>query len=315
VGADKIKVGVVGVGYLGKIHAEKYAHIPEAELIGVVDIDTERCREVAAHTNCQPFFHHGDLLGQVEAVSIAVPTLLHHPIAKDFLLAGVDVLLEKPITATVQEAQELNALAKEKGAIFQVGHLERFNGALAAMNGVLKSPLFIESYRLSPFSGRGTDVDVILDLMIHDIDIILSILGPDIEEVEAVGVPFYSSQIDVAHARLVFKDGCVAYISASRIAQERLRKMVILQKDSHFSIDYMKQSLVATRKDKKGIKEGIQVEEVVRENDPLEAQLNAFLQSVRERTPPVVSGEDGQRALEVALQIVDVIDKAMKGRR
>jgi predicted dehydrogenase len=314
VGANKIKVGVVGVGYLGKIHAEKYAHIPEAELIGVVDIDKGRCEEVAAHTNCQPFYHHGDLLGHVEAVSIAVPTLSHYHIAKDFFLAGIDVLLEKPISASVQEAQELNPLAKEKGVIFQIGHLERFNGALAVMNGVLKNPLFIESYRLSPFSGRGTDVDVILDLMIHDIDIILSILGSDIERVEAVGMPFCSSQIDVAHARILFKGGCVAHISASRIAQERLRKMIILQKDSYLAVDYMKQSLMITRRGKKG-KEGVQVDEVVRENDPLETQLKAFLQSVRERTPPVVSGEDGQRALEVAFQIVDVINKAMKGRR
>jgi predicted dehydrogenase len=313
VGADKIKVGVVGVGYLGKIHAEKYAHIPGAELVGVVDVDKGRCQEVAALTQCHPFYHHSDLLDQVEAVSIAVPTLSHYPITKDFFLAGVDVLLEKPITATVPEAQELNALAKERGVIFQVGHLERFNGALSAMNGVLKNPLFIESYRLSPFSGRGTDVDVILDLMIHDIDIILSILKPEIEGIEAVGVPFCSSQIDVAHARIRFKDGCVAHISASRIAQERLRKMVILQKDSHLSIDYMRQSLVATRKDEQGV-EGILVEEVVQGNDPLETQLNAFLQSVRERTPPVVSGEDGQRALEVALQIVDAINTAVKGR-
>ena len=313
-GAGKIKVGVVGVGYLGKIHAEKYAHIPEAELIGVVDIDKRRCEEVATLTNCQPFYHHGDLLDQVEAVSIAVPTLSHYQIAKDFFLAGVDVLLEKPITASIQEAKELNDLAKERDAIFQVGHLERFNGALAAMNGVLKTPLFIESYRLSPFSGRGTDVDVVLDLMIHDIDIILSILGAEIEEVEAVGMPLCSSQIDVAHARLRFKNECVAHLSASRIANERVRKMVILQKDSHLAIDYMKQSLMITRRGEKG-KEGIQAEEVVRESEPLETQLKSFLQSVRERTPPVVSGGDGQRALEVALQVVDVIDRAVKGRR
>lgn len=311
---DKVKVGVIGVGYLGKIHAEKYAHMPEVELIGVVDIDKGRCQEVAAHTNCQPFYHHRDLLSRVDAVSIAVPTISHYPITKDVFLAGVDVLLEKPITATVQEAQELNALAKERGVIFQIGHLERFNGALAAMNGALKNPLFIEAYRLSPFSGRGTDVDVILDLMIHDIDIILSILGSDIEEVEAVGMPFRSSHIDVAHARILFKGGCVAHISASRIAQEKLRKMVILQKDSYLAVDYIKQSLMITRRGEEG-GEGAQVDEVVREHDPLETQLHAFVQSVRERTPPIVSGEDGQQALKVALQIVDVIDKAMKGRR
>jgi predicted dehydrogenase len=311
VAAGKTKVGVAGVGYLGKIHAEKYAHIPEAELIGVADIDKGRCQEVAAHTHCRPFYHHRDLLGQVEAVSIAVPTISHYGVAKDFLSAGVDVLLEKPITATVQEARELNALAQERGAIFQIGHLERFNGALEAMNGVLKSPLLIESCRLSPFPGRGTDVDVILDMMIHDIDVILSILRSEIETVEAVGMSCCSPYIDVAHASIFFKNGCVAHLSASRIAQEKLRKMIILQKDSYLSVDYMKQSLTITRRGKGG-RTGMQVDEVTRQNDPLEAQLKAFLQSVRERTPPVCTGEDGQRALEVAIQIADAVDRAMK---
>jgi predicted dehydrogenase len=306
VAAGKIKVGVVGVGYLGKIHAEKYARILEAELIGVVDIDKGRCDAAAAQASCQPLYRHHDLLGRVEAVSIAVPTCSHYGVTKDFLAAGVNVLLEKPITATVPEARELNALAKERGAIFQIGHLERFNGALEAMNGVLKSPLLIESYRLSPFSGRGVDVSVILDLMIHDIDIILSIVDSDIERVEAVGMPFCSPHIDVAHASIFFKNSCVAHLSASRIAQERLRKMAILQKDSYLSVDYMKQSLTITRKGKAGM----EVEETVRKNDPLDKQLKAFLQSVRERTSPLVTGEDGQRALEIALQITDVIDKA-----
>jgi len=309
VGPGKIKVGVVGVGYLGKIHAEKYARIPEAELIGVVDIDKGRCDAAAAQASCRPLYHHHDLLGRVEAVSIAVPTCSHYGVTKDFLAAGVNVLLEKPITATVPEARELNALAKERGAIFQIGHLERFNGALEAMNGVLKSPLLIESYRLSPFSGRGIDVDVILDLMIHDIDIILSIVDSEIERVEAVGMPLCSPHIDVAHASIFFKNNCVAHLSASRIAQERLRKMVILQKDSYLSVDYMKQSLTITRRGKRGRAE-IEVNETVRKNDPLEKQLKAFLQSVRQRTAPLVTGEDGQRALEVALQIAAVIDKA-----
>jgi predicted dehydrogenase len=313
VGSDTIKVGVVGVGYLGKIHAEKYARMPEAELAAVVDIDKGRCQDVAAHTACRPLYSHRDLLGQVDAVSIAVPTCSHYHIAKDFFLGGIDVLLEKPITSTAQEAHGLNVLAKEKGLIFQIGHLERFNGALASMNGFLKAPLLIESYRLSPFSGRGTDVDVILDLMIHDIDIILNILGPEIEGVEAVGTPFCSPQIDVAHARILFKGGCVAYISASRIAPERVRKMVILQKDSYLSVDYIRQSLVITRRDEAG-KNGVQTDEVIHKRDALEVQLTSFLKSVRERTPPVVTGEDGQRALEVALQIVSVIDDALKDR-
>jgi predicted dehydrogenase len=308
VAMDRIKVGVVGVGYLGRIHAQKYAHIPEAELVGVVDVDEVPCREVATHTNCQPFAHYRDLVGKVEAVSIAVPTLSHYQIAKDILQAGVDVLVEKPITATVQEATELNALARAQGAIFQVGHLERFNGALQALQGAVASPLLIESHRLAPFSGRGIDVDVILDLMIHDIDIVLSILGDEVARVEAVGIPLCSSHIDVAHARIVFKGGCAANIAASRVAQERVRKMVIMQKDAYLAVDYLKQSLTITRRGDEAGK-GMQVEEVVRANDSLEMQLKAFLQSVRERTPPVVSGEDGQRALELALQIAAVMRK------
>jgi predicted dehydrogenase len=306
VAADKIKVGVVGVGYLGKIHAEKYARIPGAELIGVVDIDKTRCDAAAAQSSCQPLYRYRDLLHRVDAVSIAVPTCSHYDVAKDFLAAGVHVLLEKPITATVPEAQQLNALAKERGVIFQIGHLERFNGALEAMNGLLKSPLLIESYRLSPFSGRGIDVSVIVDLMIHDIDIILSIIDSEIERVEAVGMPFCSPHIDVAHASIFFKNGCVAHLSASRVAHERVRKMVILQKDSYLSVDYMKQSLTITRRGNTGT----EVEETVRRNDPLDKQLKAFLQSIRQRTSPLVTGEDGQRALAVALQIGAVIDKA-----
>ncbi|UCC66737.1 MAG: Gfo/Idh/MocA family oxidoreductase [Deltaproteobacteria bacterium] len=311
---EKIKVGVVGVGHLGKIHAEKYARLPEAELIGVVDVDRGRCQEVAERTRCQPFCHHHDLMGHVEAVSIAVPTHSHYQITRDFFMEGVDVLLEKPIAPTVQEARQLNALAQERGVVFQIGHLERFNGVLAAMNGVLKDPFLIESYRLSPFTGRGTDVDVILDLMIHDIDIILSIMGSEIEGIEAVGMPFFTSQIDIAHARIAFQNGCAAHISASRVAQERLRKMLILQSDAHLTVDYLKQSLLVTRKEGGGVRE-LTAEKVVRENDPLEMELRAFLQSVRDRTAPVVSGDDGQRALEVALQIVDEIGKPMKRRR
>jgi predicted dehydrogenase len=308
---ERIKVGVIGVGYLGRIHAEKYTRIPEAEVVGVVDIDEVRCREVAACTNCRPFYHHLDFLDQVDAVSIAVPTRFHYQVAKDFLMGGVDVLLEKPIAASVREARELNALAQERGLVLQIGHLERFNGAVAAMNGILKNPLLIESYRLSPFTGRGLDVDVILDLMIHDIDIILNIVCSEVVGVEAIGMPFLSSQIDVASARIAFRDGCVAHLSASRIAQERLRKMVILQRDAHLAVDYMKQSLLVTWRREDGMR-GAMGEEVVRENDPLEMELRAFLKSVRGRTTPVVTGEDGQRALEVALQIVDVINTSLK---
>jgi predicted dehydrogenase len=305
---DRIKVGVVGVGYLGRIHAQKYAQIPGARLVGVVDLDGGCCREVATSTNCRPFADYHDLVGEVAAVSIAVPTLTHYEIAKAFLQAGIDVLVEKPMAATVQEAAELNALARAKGAIFQVGHLERFNGALKTVPGVLEDPLFLESSRLAPFSGRGADVDVIRDLMIHDLDIILSLLHDEVTRVEGIGIAMCTPHIDIAHARLVFRGGCTANITASRIAQERVRRMSILQKKSYLSLDYVKQSLTITRR-KDRDNEQMHVEEIVNVNDALEQELTAFLRSVRERTPPVVSGEDGQRALELALQIADVIKK------
>ena len=293
-------MGVVGVGYLGRIHAEKYARIPEAELVGLVDIDEGRCREVADCIGCQPFFTHRDLVDRVEAVSIAVPTVYHYQIARDFLRGGVDVLLEKPIASSVSEARELNALAHEREVIFQIGHLERFNGAWQAMDGVLQDPFFIEAYRVSPFTGRGIDVDVVLDLMIHDIDIVLSIVDSDVEKIEATGKTFYSEFVDVASARIWFQNGCVAQMSASRVAQEKMRRMTILQRDAHLAVDYLQQSLLITRKGPGG---EISVSEVVQKNDPLELQLKSFLQSVRNRRTPVVSGEDGQRALEVCLLI------------
>ena len=305
---NRIKVGVVGVGYLGRIHAQKYAHIPGAHLVGVVDLDEGSCREVAANTDCRPFADYRDLVGQVQAVSIAVPTLAHYQIAKAFLQAGIDVLVEKPITATIHEASELNALARAEGAIFQVGHLERFNGALQAVQGALEDPLLLESFRLAPFTGRGADVDVILDLMIHDLDIILSLLDDEVVQVEAVGISVCTPHIDIAHARLVFKSGCTANITASRVAQERVRTMTILQKKSYLTVDYLKQSLTITRGKDQG-DERMQVDEIVNINDSLEQQLTAFLRSVRKRTRPVVSGEDGQRALELAFQIADVIKK------
>ena len=178
---EKIKVGVVGVGYLGQFHAEKYANMEGVELVGVVDIDPPRAKEIANDIGPKPFFHHSDLFDKVQAVSIAVPTLLHYPIAKDFFLKGIDVLLEKPISHTLEEADELIGLAESKGLIFQVGHLERFNGALSALEGIVQSPLYIESHRLSPFPGRGTDVNVVLDLMIHDIDILLSLVDSKVK--------------------------------------------------------------------------------------------------------------------------------------
>lgn len=310
---EKIKAGVVGVGYLGQFHAEKYAKIKGVELVGVVDIDKPRAREIAKRYRTQPFFHHAELFDRVKAVSIAVPTPLHHPIAKDFFLQGIDVLLEKPISNTLEEADELIGLAESKGLIFQVGHLERFNGALLTLEGIVQNPRFIESHRLAPFSKRGTDVNVVLDLMIHDIDILLSWMNSEVKQIHAVGLPILTHHIDIANARLEFENGCTANLTASRVSKEKVRKTRIFQPEGTLSIDYLSQKVSVSKKvahpekDDEGsevVTEDIPVEKV----DALETEIRSFIQSVKNRSHVRVSGKDGKRALEVALKIVQKIN-------
>lgn len=311
----KIRVGVVGVGYLGQFHAEKYANMEGVKLAGVVDIDPPRAKEIAKRCRTQPFFHHSHLFDKVQAVSIAVPTLSHYLITKDFFLQGVDVLLEKPISQTLGEADELIRLAESKGLIFQVGHLERFNGALSALEGMVQSPLYIESHRLSPFPGRGTDVNVVLDLMIHDIDIILSLVSSKVREIDAVGIPILTPHSDIANARIEFENGCRANFTVSRVSKEKIRRTRIFLPNGTLSIDYLNQKVSFTkrvghsRKDKitKIVTEEIPVTKV----DSLEAEIHSFLQSVRERKCVRVSGWDGKQALEVALQIIQKIDEGV----
>ena len=309
---NKIKIGVVGVGYFGQFHAEKYAHINDVELVGVVDIDTSRARDIAKRCRTQSFFHHADLFNKVQAVSIAVPTPFHYPMTKDFFLRGVDVLLEKPISNTLEEADELIGLAQSKGLIFQVGHLERFNGALSGLIGRVRNPWFIESHRLGPFSGRGAEVDVVLDLMVHDIDIILSLVNSKIKELQAVGIPFITRYPDIANARVEFENGCTASLTASRISKEKIRKTRIFQPDGIFSIDYLSQKLSFSKKGislgKEKIPEMVTEEIPVEKIDLLENEIRSFLQSVRDRKEARVSGLDGKRVLEVALQIIQKID-------
>ncbi|MCI0529163.1 MAG: Gfo/Idh/MocA family oxidoreductase, partial [Nitrospira sp.] len=238
---NKIKVGVVGVGYLGQHHARIYSKMPGVELVGVVDIDAEKANAIAAQTGCQAYGDYHALLDQVQAVSIVVPTVLHHELASKFLRAGMDVLLEKPMTVTLQEADELIQEAEKKGSLLQIGHLERFNSVVRALNGRIQKPRFIESHRLGPFVERGTDVHVVLDLMIHDIDIILSLVNSPVELIRAVGVPVISSQIDIANARIEFASGCVANVTASRVSRDKMRKVRIFQPDVYISLDYLQQ--------------------------------------------------------------------------
>ncbi len=316
---EKLKVGVVGVGYFGQFHAEKYAKIEGVELVGVVDVDASRAREIAKRYRTQSFFRHTDLFNKIQAVSIAAPTPFHYSITKDFFLQGIDVLLEKPISNTLEEADELIGLAESKGLIFQVGHLERFNGALSGIEARVKHPWFIESHRLGPFSGRGADVDVVLDLMVHDLDIILSLVNSKVKQFQAVGIPILTRYRDLANARIEFENGCTASLTASRVSKEKIRKTRIFQPDGILSIDYLAQKLFLSKKvvplGEEKIPEMVTEEIPVKKIDLLEAEIHSFLQSVRNRKNPWVSGLDGKRALELALQIIQKIDDLNKKRK
>jgi predicted dehydrogenase len=305
---EKLKVGVVGVGYFGQFHAEKYANIEEVELVGVVDADLSRAREIAKRYRTQPFKHHADLFNKIQAVSIAVPTPLHYSTTKDFFLQGIDVLLEKPISNTLEQADEMIGLAESKGLILQVGHLERFNGALSGLEGRVQHPRFIESHRLAPFSGRGAEVDVVLDLMVHDIDIILNLVNSEVKELRAVGIPILTHSPDIANARIEFENGCTASLTANRISEEKIRKTRIFQPDGILSIDYLSQKFFVSKREghlgEEKVPRMITEEIPVRKIDLLEAEIHSFLQSVRSRRNARVSGLDGKRALALALQII-----------
>jgi predicted dehydrogenase len=315
----KIKVGVVGVGYFGQFHAEKYAKIEDVALVGVVDADASRAKDIAKRYRTQPFFHYADLFQKVQAVSIAVPTPFHYSITKECFLQGMDVLLEKPISSTLEEADELIRLAESKGLIFQIGHLERFNGALSTIEGKVQHPWFIESHRLGPFSGRGTDVDVVLDLMIHDLDILLSLVSSTVKQFQAVGFPVLTHTSDIAHARIEFENGCIASLTANRVSEEKARKTLVLQPDGILSIDYLLQKLSFSKKvvlpGEKKMPEMVTEEIPVRKIDLLETEIHSFLQSVRNRKRPQVSGTDGRRALELALRIIQKIGDLNEKRK
>lgn len=302
-----IKTAVIGVGYLGRFHAEKYATLPDSELVAVADVHQEAAQAVATELGVEAVADYRDLLGRVDAVSIVVPTRLHHTVAKAFLEHGAHVLVEKPITVTVEEAEDLIRTADAHGRILQVGHLERFNSAVLALEDVLKTPLFIESSRIAPFKPRGTDVSVVLDLMIHDIDIIQSVVRSPITKIDASGAQVLSQDIDIANARLQFANGCVANITASRTSLKTERRMRIFQQDAYIAVDFGDKKLTVYRKSDKemfpGVPEIASQETAFQSSDALKAEIGTFLDSIRNGTPPVVSGEDGKRALETALEI------------
>ena len=306
--AAPLRVGVVGVGHLGRFHVQKYTAQPDVSLVGVVDVDQPRAVELASQYQTQAFVDYRDLFGRIECVSIAVPTQLHHTIARDFLAQGVDVLVEKPLTATGAEGRELVELAARAGRILQVGHLERFNPALRSLSGILTTPRFIECQRVAPFVERGTDVDVVRDLMIHDLDVILSVVRSEPSSIEAFGVPVLTSEPDIAHVRLRFVSGCIANITASRVALKRERKMRIFQPDTYLVVDYGEHRIRICRREPGEASSSLPnlsfEEREVGGEDALEEEIRDFLRAVRTRTAPVVSGREGLQALELAEQII-----------
>lgn len=310
-----IRTGVAGVGHLGYHHARLYAAMDGVELVGVHDAKPERGEEVAKEFGVPFCATQQELIERgAQAVSVAVPTVYHREVATTFLDAGIDVLVEKPIAGTVADAEALVALAKEKNCLLQVGHVERFNGAVVALAEHFQHPRFVECHRMSPYPNRGDDVSVVLDLMIHDIDVVLSIVKSRVVSLDAVGVAVFSPQEDIANVRLRFENNCVANLTASRISLERMRKIRIFEDNAYVSTDYSEQEvLVYRRKDHDGSPiespmELIRIESLpVQREEPLALELATFVESVRKRSTPVVSGEDGLRALKLAFEIMQFI--------
>lgn len=317
---EKIKVGVIGVGHLGRFHTLNYAQIPDAELIGVYDMDKERASTVAAEGQCRAYDDIGTLLKDVEAVSVVVPTDKHFDVGKQVVEAKVHCLVEKPIAQNLKEADELIRLARDNGVILQVGHVERFNPAMIGLKDMEMNPRFIESHRLAPFNPRGTEVAVVLDLMIHDIDAILSLVDSPVTHVDASGVAVVSESIDIANARITFENGCVANLTASRISQKKMRKMRLFQKDAYIAIDFLDKTaevfqLSADSEPADMVMGEIGVGDRARkilfrrpecpQEGGLHIELEAFIHAIQGQTTPAVTGEDGRAALAVAFQVLE----------
>lgn len=329
----KLRVAVIGVGHLGRVHARVYSEMSNVELVGVVDIDRARADSVAEALQTRAFYNHTDVLELVDAASIVVPTQKHYSIAKEFLNSGIHTIVEKPMTRTVEHAEELVHLARRKGCVLQVGHIERFNPAVIAVKELIKEPRFIECDRIGRFSFRSMDIGVVLDLMIHDLDIVLAFVNSEPVEVEAIGVPVFGVHEDMASARVRFENGCLAYLRASRISDRSMRKIRIFQSDVYVSINYAErraqvfkkkktlstEELVEFQKRHSSIEEAqkylfdhlLDIKEVPIEDDeePLKTELSSFISSIGEGKPPVVSGELGLRSMRLAYRILESIQE------
>jgi len=308
-----VKCAVIGVGYLGKFHASKFAELTSTELVGVCDIDQARSKEIAAKYDIDSFTDYHDLIGKVDAVSIAATTSIHYALAKFFLEHDIHVLLEKPIATTLNEANELIAIAHKKKIIFQIGHLERFNPVFIALQSKLNHPAFIEATRVAPFKPRGTDVNVILDLMINDIELALNIIKAPVTKIFAYGAPVLSNEIDLARANIEFANGCVANLSASRVSLKSQHKMKIFQPDACLACDFNDKTLATFQKGTGKIKPylpEILSEKITLENsDALQSEIVAFIESITKKLPPKVTAEEARDALVIALEITRIANE------
>ncbi len=309
--SELIKVAVVGVGHLGKWHADKYAACADCDLVAVVDTNLDIARDIARKHGAEAYQDYRDIIPLVDAISLVVPTSLHYKIARDFLEAGIHCLVEKPVTETVAEAQTLIDIARDRSLTLQVGHIERFNSVMIGIEERLEHPQFIESTRLAPFSLRATDVSVILDLMIHDIDIILDLVDSPIERISASGISVLSDTVDIANARIEFANHCVANVTASRISRKRERKLRIFQKDAYLSADFQEKIVAVNRKgetvNEAGYKDITHEELRFEDNDALNLEVLDFIRAINTGDRPLVNGEDGRRALETAIAITSQI--------
>lgn len=314
---ERLKVGVIGVGHLGEYHVQKYKAIPNAELVGVVDTNPDRADEIAQRYNTRVYQEHHEILSMVDAVSLAVPTEMHFEVAKDVLSEGVHLLIEKPISYELEPADTMIRMAREKGLVFQVGLVERFNPAVVKMESKLNRPVFIESHRMNLFTIRGIDVDVVLDLMIHDLDIILHNVPSEVEEVHAVGMSVITGKTDIANVRMVFENGTVANLTASRVSNKTLRKIRVFQPDAYLSVNCLKREISVIRldanvKDLNHFPHLTSNKTTFPGRDPLADEISSFVTAVINGSDPVVTGEDGRRALKVALGIIDQIERGCK---
>ncbi|OIP38813.1 MAG: UDP-N-acetyl-D-glucosamine dehydrogenase [Desulfobacteraceae bacterium CG2_30_51_40] len=313
----KVRIGVIGVGHLGTYHLQKYKNMEDVELVGIVDVSEARAAEIADKFCTRVFRSHNELLDQVEAVSLAVPTEEHYVVAKDILNRKVHLLIEKPITYDLTHADTLIGLADKNALVFQVGLVERFNPAVVRMEELLTKPVLVESHRMNEFTVRGIDVDVVLDLMIHDLDIILHIIKSEVQQVHAVGMSVLTGKTDIANARLIFTDGTVANLTASRVSNKTLRKIRVFQPDAYLSVNCAKRKIGVIRldgqtKDAHGYPQVSTKETLFTDSDPLADEIASFVRAVASRGKPVVTGRDGRKALAVALQIIGQIERGIK---